>query len=89
MNEYLHLFVVARNRASAVLGELALVIPRCRTSQFSRSLLPAAAHLFNLLPSGVLSGVTLSSFNSTMKLCLLRAYFYFFRSLFPSLFIIL
>ena len=36
MNEYLHHFVVARNtRVSAVLGELALVIPRYRTDHQS------------------------------------------------------
>ena len=43
MNEYLNNFVAARNtRASAALGELALVIPRCRIDQFSRPFLPAA-----------------------------------------------
>ena len=42
MNEYLKHFVVARNtRISSALGELSLVIFRCRTDQFSRSFLPA------------------------------------------------
>ena len=37
-------FLAARNaRALAALGELSLVIPRCRTEQVSRSFLPAAA----------------------------------------------
>ena len=36
MNEYLHNFIVARNaRASAALDEIALVISRCGTDQFS------------------------------------------------------
>ena len=48
MNEYLDHFVSARNtRASAALGELALVFTRCRTDQFSRSFLPAAVRLWN------------------------------------------
>ena len=43
MNEYLHYVVAARNiRASAALGELGLVIPHCKTDQFSRSFLTAA-----------------------------------------------
>ena len=38
MNEYLNNFVTARNtRASSALSELALVIQRVRTDQFSRS----------------------------------------------------
>ena len=38
LHEYVHHFVAARNiSASAALCELALVIPRCRTDQFSRS----------------------------------------------------
>ena len=42
INEYLHQFVAARNtRTSAALGELALVIPGCKTDQFSRSSLLA------------------------------------------------
>ena len=46
MNEYLNHFVAARNtRASAALGELVPVIPRCRTVQFGRSFLPAAVHV--------------------------------------------
>ena len=46
MNGYLNHFVAARNaRASAALGEFALVIPRYRTDQFSRSFLPATVRL--------------------------------------------
>ena len=45
-HKYLHHFVAARNtRVSAALGKLALVIPRCRTYQFSQSFLPAAVPL--------------------------------------------
>ena len=63
VNEYLNYFIAARNtRASADLGDLALVIPRCRTDQFSRPFLPATVLLWNLLPSGVFIGGTLSSF---------------------------
>ena len=59
MNEHLNNFVAARNtRALDAIGELVLVIPRCRTDQFSRSLLPAVLRLWNLLPSGVFSGDT-------------------------------
>ena len=60
INEYLKHYVAACNtRASAALGELALVIPRCRTNQFSRSFLPAAVRLWNVLPSGLFSDGTL------------------------------
>ena len=46
LNEYLHHFAATRNtRASVALGELALVIQRCRTDQFSRLALPAAGRL--------------------------------------------
>ena len=49
MNEYLHYFVAARNtRASAALGELALLMPRCRADKFSQSVLPVAGRLWNL-----------------------------------------
>ena len=35
MNEYLHHIIATRNTgASVAVGELALVIPRCRTDQF-------------------------------------------------------
>ena len=62
MHEYLHNFVAARNTSTlAALGELALVIPRCRTDQIGRSFLPAAVHPWNLLPSSVFSGGTLSA----------------------------
>ena len=37
------------------------MIPRCRTDKFSRSFLPAALRLWNLLPSGVFSSGTLIS----------------------------
>ena len=74
INEYLHQFVASRNsRSSAALGKLHLVISHCRTDQFSRSFLPAAMPLLNLLPSGVFSGGSWSSFRSAMNLCLLRA----------------
>ena len=74
INEYLNHFVAARNvRASAALGELALMIPSCRTDEFSRSFLSAVVCLWNLLSSGVFSGGSLSSFKSDMDLCLLRA----------------
>ena len=44
MNGYLNLFVAARDTiASAALGESAMVIPSCRSYQFSRSILSAAA----------------------------------------------
>ena len=79
MNENLHHFVAARNtRASATLRELALVIIHCRTDLLSQSFLPAAAHLWKLLPSGVFSGGALSSFKSTMNMCIARVYAYFF-----------
>ena len=46
MNEHLSHFVAARNtKASAAPGKLALVIPRCRSDQFSLSFLPAAVRL--------------------------------------------
>ena len=46
INGYLNHFLAARNtRASAALGELPLVVPRCKTDQFSRSFVPAAARL--------------------------------------------
>ena len=73
MNEYLNDLVAARNtRASVALDELALVILRCRTDQFSRSFMPPAMRVLNLLLSGVFRGNTLSSFKSAMNLCLLR-----------------
>ena len=86
-DKYLHHFVATHNtRASTALGELALVIPCCRTDQFSRSFLPATVLLWNLLPSGVFSKGILSSFKSAMNLCLLRAKVYIF-SLYFSLFL--
>ena len=54
MNEYLHHFVAVRNtRSSVALVELALVIPHCRTDQFSWSFLPAVVRPGNLFPSSV------------------------------------
>ena len=77
MNEYLNHFVAACNtRASAALCEVILVIPKLphnRTDYFSRLFLPAAVRLGNLLPPAVFHGGTLSSFNSTMNLCLMRS----------------
>ena len=74
MNQYLNHFAAARNtRASTALGELALVIPRCRTDQFSRSFLPAPVRLWSMLPSRLLSGDTLSSSTSAVKLRLMKA----------------
>ena len=68
MNEYLNHFMGARNtRVPASVGELASVIPRCRTAQFRRSFLPAAACLWNLLPLYLSRGDTLSSFKSTLN----------------------
>ena len=73
MNEYLNPFIATLNtRVSAALSKLILVIQRCRTDQFSRSFLPSAVRLWNLLLSGVFSGDTLSSFKSTENLCLLK-----------------
>ena len=74
MNEYLNRFVIARNtRALAALGVLALVIPRYKADQFSRSFLPAVVRLSNFLPSGVFTGGSLSSVKSAMNVSLLRA----------------
>ena len=89
-NEYLNRFIAARNtRASTALGELALVIPRCRTDQFSRSFLPTVVRLWKLLPSGVFSVGTLSSFKSGIKLCLLlKACLYFFIYISVSFFLL-
>ena len=53
MYEYLHHFVAARNtRASAALGELALMILRCKTDQFSQPFLHTAVRLWNLQQAG-------------------------------------
>ena len=69
MKEYMKHFVVPRNTGALVaLAELTLVIPRCRTDQFSRSYLPAPVRLWDLLPSG-----TLGYFKSNVNLCLLGA----------------
>ena len=46
MKQCPHYFVAARNTSdSAALGELALVIPRCRTDQLCRSFLPTTLYL--------------------------------------------
>ena len=63
-----HFVAVRDTRASAALGELVLVIPRCRTDQFGGSFVPAAARLRNFLPSGVCRDGTLSSFMSAVNL---------------------
>ena len=74
MNRYLKDFVAARDtRALNTLGELASVIPYCRTDQFSQLFLPAAVRLGNSLSLGVFSGGPLSSFKSAVNLYLLRA----------------
>ena len=79
MNEYLNHFVAAHStRASAALCELALVIPRCGAVKSARSFLPAAARMWNLLPSGMSISDTLSSLKNAMNLCLLRAWLDFF-----------
>ena len=80
-------FVAAHNtRASAALWELALVIPLCSTDKISRSCLPVAVRLWNLLPSDLFSSSTLSSFKSAINLCLQRELLDFlFRSLFACL----
>ena len=73
LHEYLHHFVTARNtRVSAALCELVLVIPRCRTEQFSLSFLPVAARLWNMLPSNIFRGSTIIFFRSKMNLYLQR-----------------
>ena len=74
VNDYLNNFVAARNtRASGALGELVLAIPCCRTDQFRRSFVPAAAQLSNFLPSSAFRFAIFSSFKSDVNLCLLRA----------------
>ena len=75
MNEYLYDFVATRNTsASATLGKFTLGILRCRTDQLSRLFLPADVRLWKLLPSGMYSGGSLSSFKSVPNnLCLMRA----------------
>ena len=76
LHEYLHHFVAARNtRASADLCDLAWVIPRCRTDQFSRSCLPVNSSLSVELAGRRMCLVVafLSSFKSAMKLSLQRA----------------
>ena len=46
LHENLHYFVAALNsRALAALGDLALVMPRCRTDKLRRSFFSAAVHL--------------------------------------------
>ena len=65
MHEYLQTF-------SAALCELALVILSSRTDQFGRLLLRIAVRLWNLLPSGVFRGGTLSFSNSAVNLFLQR-----------------
>ena len=72
-NKYLkYLVAVCNARVSAALGELTLVIPCCRTDQFSRSFLSAADSQWNVLSSDVFSGGTLGSFKSAVNSCLLK-----------------
>ena len=74
MHDYLKHFAAVRNaRASAALGDLALVTPCCRIDQYSLSFLSASVRLWNSLPSTVFVGDTLNSFKSAMNLCLLKA----------------
>ena len=74
LHKYLHNFVASPiTRASAALGELVLVIPRCRTNQVSRSFFPSAVRLWNLLSLSAFSCGTLSSIKSAMNLCLQRS----------------
>ena len=78
LHEYLHHFIVACNTiASAALCELALVILRGRTDQFSWWFMPVAVRLCNLLPSNVFSGCTLGSFMRAINYCLQRVYLIF------------
>ena len=87
MREYLHHFVAVRNtRAAAALSYLALLIPRCRTDKFSLLFLHAVVGLWNLLPSGLFSGGTLSSIKSAMNLSL-RGFSVIFFSRFISVFV--
>ena len=75
MNNYLHNFVATRNtKTSAALGELALVILRCRTEQFCGTCCRRAC----------LEGDNLSSFKSAIN-CTYRGLsfiLFIFRSLF-------
>ena len=69
LHGYMYNFLAACNiTASAALCELVLVIPRYRTDQFSRSFLPVDVRLYNLLPSVVFSGGTLSIFHHCYEL---------------------
>ena len=73
MNKYLKHFIAVRNTRASTAQQMVLVFPNCRiTDQFSRSFLPAAVRLWNMLPSGVFSGGNLSSSEITINLCLLR-----------------
>ena len=73
MNEYQKHFVAARStKASTAVGELALVIPRCRTHQFSRSFLPTAV-VYGTCCRRARLEVALCSVKSAVNLCLLMA----------------
>ena len=73
LHKFLYHFAAIRNtRVASVQGELALINLLCRTVHFSQSFLPAALRLWNLLPSRVFNGSTLSWFKSAMNLCLRR-----------------
>ena len=60
LHEYLH------HCLADALCELALMIPRCRTDQFSRLFLPVAVRLWKLLPLDFFSGGALSTFRSAI-----------------------
>ena len=70
--KYLHHFIAAPSTsASTAMCVLALVITRYRTDKFSRSFLPVAVHLWNLLLLDVCSGTTLSSLR-VLRTCVYR-----------------
>ena len=73
INVYLNYLVTARTtKTSAALSVYIFVIPRCRLVNLVRHFC-AAVGVWNLLPSGVFSGGTLTCFKSAMNLCLLKA----------------
>ena len=72
-HKHWHHLVAAHNiKASAALSKLTLMVSPYRTDQFSRSFLPAAVSMWNLLLSSVFSGGTLSYFKSAMNMRLQR-----------------
>ena len=86
LHEYLHYFVATRNtRASSALGELALVIHRCRTDLFSLSFLPATVRRWNLLWRVCLVTAPLALLRAVWTCANIRLSLIFFVSLFKSL----